>query len=169
VRVNTDIAAPIGPVTWAAMGDVIRGRLLDPAAAPRSGEHVDELVRVRNLVIEQILSGDVEPAEYLQAQDEWVVVLAGSATLELDSGVTELRHGDWVLLPAGARHRLVEVQPGTSWLAVHLHPAARAEADKVIGELERTAPAQRSHPGPSAPASIESRAVPTRARSWSSP
>lgn len=30
--------------------------------------------------------------------------------------------GDWVLLPAGVPHRLVEVQSGSNWLAVHVHP-----------------------------------------------
>jgi quercetin dioxygenase-like cupin family protein len=29
-----------------------------------------------------------------------------------------LQPGDWVLLPAGTRHRLVETAPGTNWLTV---------------------------------------------------
>jgi deazaflavin-dependent oxidoreductase (nitroreductase family) len=102
--------------------EVVRGRLCDPDEAPEDGERSDELVQVRNLVVEQILSGTVEPADYLQPQDEWVVVLAGAATLEVRGQPHALSAGDWLYLPAGTPHRLVQTQPGTSWLAVHLHP-----------------------------------------------
>jgi cupin 2 domain-containing protein len=75
------------------------------------------------MVVEQILSGpDVAPEDYLQAQDEWITLLAGHAVLEVGGDRVELRAGDWVLLPGGVTHRLVEVDAGTNWLAVHLHP-----------------------------------------------
>ncbi len=32
--------------------------------------------------------------------------------------MVELGPGDWVLLPAGTPHRLVETEPGTKWLTV---------------------------------------------------
>jgi cupin 2 domain-containing protein len=77
------------------------------------------------VVIEQILSGpDVEPADYLQDQDEWITVLAGSAALQVGDERVDLGAGDWVLLPAGVPHRLLEVESGTNWLAVHVHPPA---------------------------------------------
>lgn len=101
-----------------------RGRLLDPVAAPSAGERVHEVARIRNLVLEQILTGEIEgPADYLQEQDEWVVVLAGAAVLQVDGELLELHQWDWVLLPARTPHRLVTAEAGTSWLAVHLHPA----------------------------------------------
>ena len=53
------------------MSAVQRGRLLDVSDAPATGERTDEIVRVRNLVIEQILSGAVEPVDYDQIEDEW--------------------------------------------------------------------------------------------------
>lgn len=108
---------------------VRRGRLADGSAAPGVGERAREIVRVRNLVVEQILSGVVEPTDYLQDQDEWVVVLAGGATLDIDGAPCELTAGDWVLLPAGTPHRVARTVPGTSWLAVHLHPD-ELEADR---------------------------------------
>ena len=75
------------------------------------------------MVVEQILSGpDVAPAEYLQDQDEWITLLAGAAVLDVGGARVDLGAGDWVLLPAGVPHRLVEVEPGTNWLAVHVHP-----------------------------------------------
>jgi cupin 2 domain-containing protein len=104
------------------MSSVIRGRLLDPEVAPLTGERQIELVREGNLLIEQILTGEVEPADYLQRQDEWVVLLAGGAQLDVDGERFELGPGDWVLLPAGTPHRTVRTDPGTSWLAVHLFP-----------------------------------------------
>lgn len=81
---------------------------------------------MRNLVVEQILSGVVEPVDYVQDQDEWVVVLDGAAVLEVDGEHCDLARGDWMLLPAGTPHRLVSTRPGTNWLAVHLHPAPPA-------------------------------------------
>jgi quercetin dioxygenase-like cupin family protein len=37
--------------------------------------------------------------------------------------VVDLRAGDWILLPAHVRHWVIDVEPGTSWLALHV-PAA---------------------------------------------
>ena len=101
---------------------VVRGRLRDPGAAPATGEEMHELLSQRNLVVEQILSAaSSEPAAYLQEQDEWVVVLAGGASMTVGGEPVELSPGDWVLLPAGVQHTVERTEQGTSWLAVHLH------------------------------------------------
>ena len=101
---------------------VVRGRLEGPAAAPASGEVVRRLAAVRSLVVEEILSGVLpEPVEYVQEQDEWVALLAGRARLEAEGETHELGPGDWLLLPAGVPHTLLETEPGSAWLAVHLH------------------------------------------------
>jgi len=69
--------------------------------------------------VEQILSGRLSaPQDYEQDHDEWVVVLEGSATLEVDGVAHDLGAGDWWLLPAHTPHRLVRTEPGTNWLAV---------------------------------------------------
>ena len=102
-----------------------RGRLREPSEAPASGELADEVVAFENAVVEQILSGRLDaPADYLQAHDEWVVVLAGGAVLEVGGERVELEARDWLLLPAGLPHRLLATEPGTSWLALHLHRGA---------------------------------------------
>ena len=76
-------------------------------------------------MVEQILSGlHVEPEDYLQDHDEWVTLLAGAAVLEVGGEPVELTAGDWVLLPGGVPHRLVSVEPGSNWLAVHVHALA---------------------------------------------
>jgi cupin 2 domain-containing protein len=100
--------------------EVQRGRLRDPSTGPATGEHVEQLAASEGLVVEHILSGTVEtPVDYWQVEDEWVVLLTGSATLEVDGESLDLGPGDWLFLPARAPHRLVETTPGTSWLAVH--------------------------------------------------
>ena len=104
------------------MSAVQRGRLLDSTVAPRTGEHRAEIVRVRNLVVEQVLSGQVEPVDYNQDEDEWAVVLEGSAVLDVEGERVELMKGDWVLLAARAPHRLLHTEPGTKWLTVKLYP-----------------------------------------------
>jgi cupin 2 domain-containing protein len=75
------------------------------------------------VVIEQILSGTLTaPVDYEQRHHEWVMVVSGTAILEASGERLDLETGDWVLLPAGTTHRLVDTRPGTSWLAVHVDP-----------------------------------------------
>jgi cupin 2 domain-containing protein len=97
-----------------------RGRLEDATAAPATGERFAELARLPGVRIEQILSGALaEPVSFEQQHDEWVVVVEGGATMLVDGAELELRPGDWLLLPAGCPHTVVETRPGTSWIAVH--------------------------------------------------
>lgn len=47
----------------------------------------------------------------------------GSAELEFDSGEhLTLTPGDWLLIPAGRRHRVAATGPDTVWLAIHITP-----------------------------------------------
>jgi cupin 2 domain-containing protein len=106
----------------------LRGRLRDASEAPATGEETERLLELGDVLIEQILSGTLEaPADYRQPQDEWVLVLSGRARLELDGELVELEGREWLFLPAGLPHRLLETEPGTDWLAVHVHPGARGE------------------------------------------
>lgn len=59
---------------------------------------------------------------YDQEWDEWVMLLAGGATVEAADPSENIRlgPGDWLLIPARRRHRVKETQKGTLWLAVHL-------------------------------------------------
>jgi cupin 2 domain-containing protein len=102
-----------------------RGRLRDPAEAPDVGESDDLLLRQGQVEIRQILSGRVEPAAFLQDEDEWVAVLAGRARLEIEGREVELEAGDWLHLPGGVAHTVVETEPGTSWLAFHFDAPGR--------------------------------------------
>jgi cupin 2 domain-containing protein len=102
------------------MAPLVRGRLAAASDAPAVGERNEILARIGNAVVEQILSGSLpSPVTYDQGHDEWVVLLAGSAVLEVDGQRIEMSGGDWLLLPAHVPHRLIETRPETSWLAVH--------------------------------------------------
>ncbi len=57
---------------------------------------------------------------YDQPQDEWVVLLRGSARLEIEAQPPLTLHpGDHVTLPSHTRHRVLETSQDALWLAVH--------------------------------------------------
>jgi cupin 2 domain-containing protein len=109
---------------------VRRGNLFDDLATPGGGERFDELLAGPGARIERIVSAGQATPEgewYDQPGDEWVVLLAGRATLLFDRGArVELEPGDWLLIPAHARHRVetTSADPSCVWLAVHLPPSA---------------------------------------------
>jgi len=58
---------------------------------------------------------------YDQSQTEWVMVLRGEATLELEGGeFVELKTGDYATIPCHKKHRVHRTAPRTIWLAVHV-------------------------------------------------
>ncbi len=73
-------------------------------------ESFSPILERRGLRIERIVShGHATPADrpYQQAEDEWVMVVAGAARLWLDgTGEVELGRGDHLLIPSGLRHRV---------------------------------------------------------------
>lgn len=101
------------------------GNLYTDAQAPLCGERFDELLRHRNLVVERIVSSAaIKPQDYVQQQDEWVLLVSGEADLRVAGELRTLKPGDYIFLPAGSAHRVERTVAGTLWLAVHLHPAA---------------------------------------------
>lgn len=58
--------------------------LYQNAEPPTEGERFETLLTRRNLVIERILSSSrTTPIEFNQGQDEWVLLVAGAATLDV--------------------------------------------------------------------------------------
>lgn len=95
------------------------GRLGNAGDAPARGETTRFVARLTGATVEEIHSGELEEAtEYESGVDEWVVVLAGEATLVVEGERLSLTAGSWVLLPAGTPHTLVHTEPGTHWLTV---------------------------------------------------
>ena len=101
-------------------GGARRGRLSGRTGWPAAGERFVPLATLGGVRVEEILSGrDVQPEDYDQAHDEWVVLLEGAATLTTAGERVELTAGDWILLPAHTRHRVEWIEPGSRWLALH--------------------------------------------------
>lgn len=90
-------------------------------------EVMETLVNSGNVRIERIVSSGQSTPEgewYDQQQDEWVLLLTGSAGLifENEAGVLTLTAGDYVMIPARCRHRVAwtDSREQTVWLAVHV-------------------------------------------------
>jgi cupin 2 domain-containing protein len=108
-----------------------RGNLFDGAEAPASGEAFAELCRCGNAVFERIVSSrEPEQAVYEQAHDEVVLLVRGSARLEVEGAEHALETGDWMVIPAGRRHRVLETSAGALWFAVHIHPPLTRRDDE---------------------------------------
>lgn len=98
------------------------GNLFADALPPAEGERFETLLKHRNLVVERIVSSSaISPVEYVQTQDEWVLLLEGEAVLEVAGERHELKRGDYLFLPAGVSHSVLSTSQGALWLALHLH------------------------------------------------
>ena len=83
------------------------------------------LAESKNAKVERIVSdGHASPEGfwYDQGQDEWVLLVAGSAVLEFEDRRVRLEPGDHLLIPAHRRHRVESTSQTekTVWLAVYL-------------------------------------------------
>lgn len=95
-----------------------------PDALPE--ERCEVLAGSGRVRIERIVSRGHATAPgfwYDQDRPEWVMVLRGRAriTFEGRADPVAMAAGDWLLIPAHARHRVVWTDPDreTVWLAVH--------------------------------------------------
>lgn len=109
------------------MVDLRRGNLLAAPAGRADAEVIEILAQGAGVRIERIVStGQASPPGfwYDQPDDEFVVLLAGSAVLHFADGErrVDLAPGDWIEIPAHARHRVefTRASPPTVWLAVHV-------------------------------------------------
>jgi cupin 2 domain-containing protein len=103
------------------------GNLFANIAERGPREEIAVLAETAGARIERIVStGQASPPGfwYDQAETEWVILLAGKAALRFESEPEPrvLGPGDWLEIPAHARHRVewTEAQQPTVWLAVHL-------------------------------------------------
>jgi cupin 2 domain-containing protein len=88
-------------------------------------EIFEALIPDQGVLIERIVScGQATPENqwYDQERDEWVVLLQGEAEIGWEDGrCQKLLAGDWILIPAHERHRVLGTSsdPPCIWLAVH--------------------------------------------------
>ncbi len=99
--------------------------LLSSACPPRGEERVDRLADGRGWRLERIHSCEAcSPPGfwYDQSEQEWVLVLRGSARLHFEDEAEprDLCVGDSVLIAPHRRHRVIttDPDPGTLWLAL---------------------------------------------------
>lgn len=100
--------------------------LYDPIRAEKGREAFETLLQTDDFRLERIVSeGQATPkGEWFdQEQDEWVVLLRGSAGLLIEGKAETivLGPGDYLLLPAHQRHRVewTSENEKTYWLALH--------------------------------------------------
>jgi cupin 2 domain-containing protein len=116
----------VNPALTSSQG-LRRGNLLTGLPARLAEERIDRLVEGHSrLRIERIVSTGQASAPafwYDQADDEFVVLVAGAARLRFEPGDIglDLKPGDWIEIPAHRRHRVewTQAEPPTVWLAIH--------------------------------------------------
>lgn len=99
--------------------------IFDGVKTRAAEEEITALLARPGLRIERIVStGQASPPDfwYDQPNDEWVMLLTGSAGLAVEGEPERrLEPGDIALLPAHKRHRVEWTDEGspTVWLAIH--------------------------------------------------
>ena len=89
---------------------------------PNTNETFTTLLEHKNIKINRIVSSaDIEPIEYIQEEDEWLVLLEGEATLLMDGEQKKLFKGETLFIPAKVPHTVLKTSAGTVWLTVHIH------------------------------------------------
>lgn len=89
-----------------------------------SDEVSETIAESDNIKIERIISdGHTSPPDfwYDQEQNEFVILLKGSAVLEFDDGsIVEMKEGDYQVIPSHQKHRVsyTDTNVKTIWLAV---------------------------------------------------
>lgn len=97
--------------------------VFDVSSFDRAHEQIEELLVSNEFRLERIVSfGHPSPYGfwYEQEQDEWVMLLKGSAIIEYFDGTErELNEGDYIILPRHLKHRVKSVSDDALWLALH--------------------------------------------------
>jgi cupin 2 domain-containing protein len=114
----------------------ITGNIFAQLSRETAAEEVIDLVATDVVRIERIVStGQASPPGfwYDQPCTEWVLLLAGAAGLlfENEPAPRPLKPGDYLLIPAGRRHRVewTDATQPTIWLAVH-YDVTQAEGSR---------------------------------------
>ena len=88
---------------------------------PHGAEKCDTLFEKSNITVERIVSSGTQPvASFLQAHDEWVLLVSGEAEMTVNGEHVLLKAGDTLHLPAGVAHEVLKTSVHALWLAVHI-------------------------------------------------
>jgi len=104
--------------------ELTEGNIFNAPETVSKEEIFKTLFKGSNIKIEQIISsGQVSPAEgwYDQQENEWVLLLEGTAKLEFENNrIKTLKKGDYLMIPTHCRHKVIytSTEPKCIWLAV---------------------------------------------------
>jgi len=99
--------------------------IFDDIQSALDKELFEVLAQKGTVKIERIISkghSSPETGWYDQEQDEWVIILQGSATITFENDTeTKLAVGDYLNIPAHTKHKVSWTNPDieTVWIAVH--------------------------------------------------
>jgi cupin 2 domain-containing protein len=117
------------------------GNLLADMPPLGADESFQALLTTPGFRVERIVSqGHASPAGswYDQDDDEWVLLVSGSARLRLEGDEpVDLTPGSYLHLPAHRRHRVESTDPtrATVWLAIHFKaPVDERQAPKAANQ-----------------------------------
>ena len=88
---------------------------------PKEGEEFEGLFEKKNVKIVRILSSSkIDHKVMSQDEDEWFIMIEGSATIMIGRVKKTLKKGDYCFVAAKQPHQLLSVAQGSIWLAVHI-------------------------------------------------
>jgi len=89
-------------------------------AKPREdNESFVTLHETPTLKIEAIRSRLTHPGElYDQEEDEWVLLIRGTAELEVEGNIRRLKEGDCFFLQRHTRHRVLKTSDDALWIGI---------------------------------------------------
>ncbi|MBV5320596.1 MAG: cupin domain-containing protein [Sulfuricurvum sp.] len=77
------------------------------------------LFQTSTFKIEAIRSWLKIPGElYNQEEDEWVILLEGKASIEMDNQIFTLQKGDYFFIPKHRVHRILSTSKNALWIGV---------------------------------------------------
>ena len=95
--------------------------IFDHALAEKGRENIEELLNDKNVIINRIVSNDLQNGDwYDQSEDEWLVLLTGEAIVEFTDYERTLRRGDTPFITPNLKHRVRNTSQKTLWLTVHI-------------------------------------------------
>ncbi len=85
-------------------------------------EYIKELLNANGTRVEIITSYSSKSAEnfwYDQEENEFVSVLSGSAALDIDNKIVNMKKGDYVIISPHVKHRVLKTSPVCVWLCIY--------------------------------------------------
>ena len=91
-------------------------------ALPIGEESFETVIENSSVKIERICSNSVRNGEwYDQENDEWVLLVEGSAVIEFEDTIIPLCRGESLWIEKRRRHRVKETSDDALWLALHIN------------------------------------------------